>query len=72
MEKPQWQRVLEMLQSNAGGVTTGMFCSARGLAAEYRRAISDCRRRGHNIKATRLTDGCYIYNLIPNELSNLA
>lgn len=60
--KPQWQQVLEMLQS--GDVTTAQFCSTIGLASEYRRAISELRRKGHIINPpTRLRQGCYNYHL---------
>jgi hypothetical protein len=61
--KPQWQRVLEMLQTNRGGVTTGMFCSAKDLSAEYRRAVSELRKKGYIITATRLRAGCFNYIL---------
>ena len=63
-EKPQHQIVLEMLQSHPGGVTTGMFCSTMGLSAEYRRAISELRRKGHNVRAQRIAKGCWNYQLV--------
>jgi hypothetical protein len=70
-EKPQHQIVLEMLQAHPGGVTTGVFCSTMGLAAEYRRAISDLRRKGYIVNASRLCKGSFNYVLIHQpEVSN--
>ncbi len=63
VEKPQWERVLEMLKTHQGGVTTGMFCSTHGLAAEYRRAISELRKKGHKIVAQQIAKGCFNYTL---------
>jgi hypothetical protein len=62
-KKPQHQRVLEMLKSNPDGVTTGEFCSTIGLASEYRRAISELRRKGHVVNAERLREGQWLYSL---------
>lgn len=58
---PQWQLVLNMLK--AGSVTTARFCSTMGLASEYRRCVSDLRRKGYQIDATRLREGCWEYEL---------
>ena len=62
-KEPQHQQVLEMLKASPDGVTTGEFCSTIGLASEYRRAISELRRKGHTVNAERLREGQWLYSL---------
>ena len=62
-QDPQWKKVLDMLQLNPTGVTTGDFCREGTLAAEYRRSISDLRRKGYVVKATREREGSFRYTL---------
>lgn len=61
--RPQWQQVLDMFNLSPDGITTGDFCSTVGLAAEYRRVISDLRRKGYTITAQRLREGSFLYKL---------
>lgn len=58
----QEQTVLHMLRS--GPQSTHDFCSTPGLAAEYRRAISMLRRKGHAIVARKMRQGCWEYKLL--------
>jgi len=58
---PQWKRVVEMLMESPK--TTADFCSTRGLADEWRRAMTEARKKGYKITATRLRDGCFVYRL---------
>ena len=60
--KPQWQIVLEMLEKSP--CTTADFINTYGLAAEYRRAVSELRAKNYAIKVTRLRAGCWQYKLI--------
>jgi hypothetical protein len=62
-DKPQWQQVLDMFNLNPDGLTTADFCSTVGLAAEYRRAISDLRRKGYRIDAEKIRQGSFLYKL---------
>lgn len=59
--EPQWKQVLRMLMD--GPKTTGDFVSTPPLGAEYRRAISELRRKGHKITATCQRKGSWIYSL---------
>ena len=53
--------ILAMLRE--GPKTTAEFCSTPGLAAEYRRAISELRKDRHTITATRQREGRWEYRL---------
>lgn len=59
----QWQVVLAMLR--AGPKTTSDFIGSEfGLAAEYRRALSQLRKKGYWIGVTRLTKSRFEYRLL--------
>jgi hypothetical protein len=60
-DKPQWKLALEKLQ--LGDVTTDEWLHTPPLGAEYRRCISELRRKGYIINATRLRQGCFNYHL---------
>jgi hypothetical protein len=60
-ELPQWRRIVDMLRS--GPKTTNDFCSAHGLASEYRRAICDARNKGYGIEATPITRKNWEYRI---------
>jgi len=59
----QERAVLFLLRS--GPKTTEDFIrSMFGLAAEYRRVISNLRKKGYVITATKITKKCWRYTLI--------
>lgn len=58
----QESRVLAMLREKP--CTTHDFCSAPGLAAEFRRAVSMLRKHGYQIAANQLRKGCWEYRLV--------
>jgi hypothetical protein len=60
--EPQWKQVLNMLKT--GPKSTADFCSTYGLAAEYRRAITDLRKKGYTVKAERQREGSWLYKLL--------
>ena len=70
--KPQWQIVLALLES--GPKTTADFIKGPyGLAAEYRRAISELRKKGYNIPAPRhISGGNWEYELVTEKQMRLA
>ena len=61
--EPQWKVVQRMLSS--GPKTTADFINTPGLAAEYRRAISDLRRKlagdGIKVLSERQREGSWKY-----------
>jgi len=68
LEEPQWARVWAMLRE--GPKTTNDFCSAPGLAAEYRRAICDLKTKlrkmntGWTVASMPLTKKNWEYRLV--------
>ena len=62
MKLSQKSQVLAMLKE--GPVTTARFVATPPLGAEYRARISDLRRDGHRIEATKLREGLWEYRLI--------
>ena len=64
---PQWERVLWMLRS--GPKRTADFCGTPGLAAEYRRAISDLRRKGYQVQAVQVGKGRWEYTLTEKKVA---
>ena len=64
---PQWEKVLWMLRT--GSKTTADFCGTPGLAAEYRRAISELRRKGYQVQAVQVGKGRWEYTLTENKVA---
>jgi hypothetical protein len=57
----QKEQVLAMLRT--GPKRTADFCVAAGLAAEWRRAMTELRRAGHIIIARRIRQGSWEFTL---------
>jgi len=67
-EEPQWARVWAMLRD--GPKTTNDFCSAPGLANEWRRALCDLKTKlrkmntGWTVESRSLTKKNWEYRLV--------